>query len=79
MVKHGLSAEEAASRFYIHDHCGLITAARDGLPDHVKPFARKDGESKEGESFVEVLRKVKPTCLIGLAGAGRLFTAESLQ
>lgn len=79
MVKQGLSPDEAASRFYILDSCGLVTKDREDLPDHVAAFARKDGESREGEKFMDVLKRVKPTCLIGLAGAGRLFTAESMR
>lgn len=79
MVKHGLSPEEAAARFHILDAGGLITEARAGLTPTVAPFARKDGDSREGEGLVEVIARVKPTALIGLAGAGRLFCAEALQ
>ena len=33
----------------------------------------------ECEAFVEVVRRVKPTALIGLSGAGRLFTPDALK
>jgi malate dehydrogenase (decarboxylating) len=78
MVKHGLSPEAAAARFHVIDAGGLITAGRPGLTPTVAPFARRDAASREGEGLVEVIRRTAPTCLIGLAGAGRLFTHEAL-
>ena len=35
--------------------------------------------ASEGEAFEAVVARVKPSCMIGLAGAGRLFTPKSLQ
>ena len=78
LVRYGLSPEEAAARFHILDADGLVTASRSGLPEHVAPFARKDAASVDGEKLVDVIRRTKPTALIGLAGAGRLFNHEAL-
>lgn len=33
----------------------------------------------EGASLLEVIKKFKPTCLIGLSGTGGLFTPEILE
>jgi malate dehydrogenase (decarboxylating) len=79
LIKYGLSAEEAAERFHILDQFGLITSAREEIPPHIVPFARKDSDSVEGEQLVDVVRRTKPTVLIGLSGAGRLFTSEILE
>lgn len=79
MVRRGLSEDEAADRFHVLDHAGLVTAAREGIVGPVKRFARKDGVSVDGESLAQVVQRIKPTVLIGLAGAGRLFTREVLQ
>lgn len=61
MVKQGLSPTEAASRFYVLDHNGLITEQRANLEPHVKPFARKDSESKGAPGC---------SCSHGLGGGG---------
>lgn len=73
-------AERAAQRqFWVLDKDGLITSARRGLPAHVVPFARPAGDDAEGESLLSVVRRVKPTVLMGLAGAGKLFTPDVLR
>ncbi|KAK9863752.1 hypothetical protein WJX84_011333 [Apatococcus fuscideae] len=82
MRKHGLSEEEAQARFWINDKDGLITSKRDpaATMDVVKPFARKVEEDVEGERLLDVVKRVKPTVLIGLAGVrGRLFTSDILK
>ena len=79
MVKHGLSAAEAAARFHVLDKGGLITARRPEVDKVIQPFAdAQDGEF-EGEGLEAIVRRVRPTGLIGLAGAGRLFTRGVLE
>ncbi|KDD76796.1 malic enzyme [Helicosporidium sp. ATCC 50920] len=82
MVKQGLSLQQARERFYIVDHRGLVTQARPDLPPHVVPFARPplpSDELGEGAQLLSVVDAAKPTVLIGLAGAGRLFSKDVLQ
>lgn len=81
MEKQGkLSPQAAASNFWVLDKDGLITQARPNQLDYVSRFARPEGEAvREGAGLLEVVKTVKPTVLLGLAGAGRLFTQEVLS
>lgn len=78
MVDHGLSPEQAAANFWVLDNRGLITAQRPNLPPHVQRFARRDPGSTDGMSLVDTIKHAKPTALMGLSGAGRLFTPQAL-
>lgn len=71
MVKRGgLTPEAAASKFWVLDAQGLVTQYRPGLPGYVSRFARPTSCSvaEEGDGLLDVVRKVQPTVLLGLAG-----------
>ncbi len=83
MVHEGLSAAEATQRFWCVDRQGLLTAGMDGqLRDYQATYARPDAESKgwknsgngSGVGLAEVVRRVKPTMLIGASTAPGTFT-----
>lgn len=70
----GLTPQQAAANFHVLDARGLITTARPGVPDYVERFARPisgPDQPQEGAGLLEVVKKVKPTILMGLAGGGR--------
>ena len=73
----GVDEDIAHRHFYILDDKGLITTARRGVSGVVLPYARPESEN-EGMGLLDVVKSVKPTCLIGLSGVGGLFTPEVL-
>ena len=83
MVREGLSKEDAARRFWCVDRQGLLTAEMAGqLRDYQVTYARPAAESQgwkhdgdgNGVSLAEVVRRVKPTMLIGASTASGSFT-----
>jgi malate dehydrogenase (oxaloacetate-decarboxylating) len=81
MVREGLSREDAARRFWCVDRQGLLTAdMTDQLHDHQVAYARPATETRgwkhsgNGIGLAEVVRRVKPTMLIGASTASGSFT-----
>jgi malate dehydrogenase (oxaloacetate-decarboxylating) len=86
MVMEGLSKEEAARRFWCVDQQGLLTTGvADQLRDHQAAYARPAAESStwkhdrkqangNGVDLAEVVRRVKPTMLIGASTVAGSFT-----
>jgi malate dehydrogenase (oxaloacetate-decarboxylating) len=80
MVREGLSKEEAARRFWLVDRQGLLTTDMvDELPDYQSAYARPAVERKGGVSLGEVVRRVRPTMLIGASTAAGSFTEEIVR
>jgi malate dehydrogenase (oxaloacetate-decarboxylating) len=85
MIEAGLPAEEATRRFWCVDRHGLLVADMgDRLQDYQASYARPAAEvaawradSKGPISLTEVIRRVRPTMLIGASGTPGAFT-ESL-
>lgn len=70
----------AASNFWVLDKDGLITQERSNLPDYVSRFAQPVAPGAgEGASLLEVIKAVKPTVLLGLAGAPVLLPVVRLR
>jgi malate dehydrogenase (oxaloacetate-decarboxylating) len=84
MVREGLSQELAASRFWCVDRDGLLTTEMaDSLQDFQAGYARQATECKTWKrepsnggriTLAEVVRRVKPTMLIGASTAAGAFT-----
>jgi malate dehydrogenase (oxaloacetate-decarboxylating) len=83
MVREGSSKEEATRRFWCVDRGGLLTTEMaDGLRDYQIAYARPGGESacwqgdaeSSGVGLAELMRRVKPTMLIGASTLSGSFT-----
>jgi malate dehydrogenase (oxaloacetate-decarboxylating) len=82
MVREGLTKEGAERRFWCVDKQGLITAdSDDELHDYQASYARPASEtnwkrdgSGNGAGLAEVVRRVKPTMLIGASTVSGGFT-----
>ncbi|MBL1081907.1 NAD-dependent malic enzyme [Streptomyces actinomycinicus] len=83
LVAEGLSVEQATARFWCVDRYGLLTDDQgDKLSDTQRPYARPAGEvdgwrrdeNLPGIPLDEVVRRVRPTVLIGTSGQGGAFT-----
>jgi malate dehydrogenase (oxaloacetate-decarboxylating)(NADP+) len=76
MVSEGLSEKEAQERFWFFDVDGLIVKGRDNLSDVHLPFAH---DHEHMTDFLEVVKAVKPTAIIGASAQASTFTKEVLE
>eukprot|EP01089_Gocevia_fonbrunei_P000331 TRINITY_DN1034_c0_g1_i1.p1 TRINITY_DN1034_c0_g1~~TRINITY_DN1034_c0_g1_i1.p1 ORF type:complete len:571 (+),score=151.17 TRINITY_DN1034_c0_g1_i1:47-1759(+) len=77
-IQPDLTHEQARTKFWFLDSRGLITSNREGrLEAHKVSYARKDNGDQQYKTLIDVIKYVKPTALIGLAGVdGGVFTEE---
>jgi malate dehydrogenase (oxaloacetate-decarboxylating)(NADP+) len=75
--EHSLTADEARGLVWMVDSKGLVSTQREGrLQAHKLPYAR---DEKPAGTLLEVVKRVKPTILIGATGTPRLFTEEVVK
>jgi len=86
MLRAGLSSEEARSRFWLVDRAGLLTTTQPCLLPFQIPYARKPDEIKDWQvnnpnniELFDIVKKVKPTILIGCSTAAGAFTEEMVR
>lgn len=88
MMREGLSAKEAAGRFWLVDRQGLLTTDMSGqLGEYQAAYARpsaestgwKHDETSKGVDLAEVMHRVKPTVLIGASASPGSFTEPVIR
>ena len=76
LIDDGLSREDALAHCYLFDSKGLVTKARTDLVAHKQQFAV---DAPDTASFLEAVKTLKPTAIIGVAGQPQTFTKEDLE
>ena len=75
--EHSMTTEEARKLVWMCDSRGLVTTTRDsGLEEHKIPYARDEEPAAE---LLEVVKRVKPTILIGASGHAHTFTEDVVK
>ena len=72
----GLSEEDARRRSWLFDSRGLVVKSRGGLTSHKQPYAHDQPACSD---FLEAVKKLRPTAIIGVAAVGRTFTPAVLR
>jgi len=76
LMQSGMSKEDALSRFWLFDRKGMVSRSRKDLEEHKLPFANNDLEC---DDFLEAIRIVKPTAILGLSTIKGAFTKEIVE
>jgi malate dehydrogenase (oxaloacetate-decarboxylating)(NADP+) len=76
MGMEGMDVAEARKRNALFDINGLIVTSRKDLADFQKPFAQ---DRERVTSFVEAVKAIRPTGIIGVSTVPKLFTREVIH
>src|ERR1700720_2582193 len=76
MAEAGMDIHEARRRNALFDANGLLVTSRKDLADFQRPFAQ---DRQPISTFVEAIKALKPTGIIGVSGIPKLFTREAIE
>jgi malate dehydrogenase (oxaloacetate-decarboxylating)(NADP+) len=76
MAQEGLSLAEARRRNALFDSQGLLVTSRSEVADFKKPFLV---DKPPAATFVEAVRTLRPTGIIGVSTMPKLFTREVIE
>ena len=76
MVDEGLSEEEARQRCWYVDSKGLVVKSRTDLTKHKRLFAH---DHPPVATFLEAVKTLRPTAIIGVSGQAKKFDREVLE
>src|SRR3954451_22340908 len=76
MAREGMDLATARRRNALFDINGLIVTSRNDLADFQKPFAQDHAPVR---TFVEAVKALRPTAIIGVSTVPKLFTHEIIK
>ncbi len=76
MMDEGMSESEARQHCWFFDSKGLVVKSRTDLVEHKKAFAH---EFDFTDQFLNAVKTLKPTAIIGVSGTPATFTKEILE
>jgi len=76
MMAEGLSQEEARLKCWFADSRGLVVKSREKLAEHKLPYAH---EFEYHQYFLDAVKALQPTAIIGVSGQPRTFTQPVLE
>jgi malate dehydrogenase (oxaloacetate-decarboxylating)(NADP+) len=76
MVDEGLSLDEARQRCWYVDSKGLVVKSRNDLTKHKRRFAH---DHAPVATFLEAVKTLRPTAIIGVSGQAKRFNQEVLE
>ncbi len=76
MMNEGLSQTEARQRCWFADSKGLVVKSRKNLPEHKLRYAH---EFRDHPYFLDAVKALKPTAIIGVSGQPGTFTQPILE
>jgi len=76
MMNEGLSQTEARQRCWFADSRGLVVKSRKNLPEHKQRYAH---DFKDYPYFLDAVKVLKPTAIIGVSGQPSTFTQPILE
>jgi len=76
--REGVTREEALGRIWLRDSKGLVVKDRPdgGISEPKEPFAHEHAPVKD---LMEIIKDIKPTCLIGAAAIPNVFTEDVIK
>ena len=76
LVQQGMELKDAQSRVSMFDINGLLETTRTDLVDFQKPYAHQHDPTK---NFIEAIKSLKPTTIIGVSTVGGAFSQEVVE
>ena len=76
LADEGVPADEARARCWFVDSRGLLVEGRDHVVEHKRPYAHPHAPL---DDFLEAVRVLRPTAIIGLSGQPQTFTREVIE